>query len=253
MKNLHFLSNEGMLGDDTEGTVDGCHPNDLGMMRQAEVFAKALSPLLANGNDISPLGAPSPYTFTNLQSRSICAENPTGQKGKANKDKIRASIAIPAKQVHTIADIEGPGMIRHIWLTFRKRTPETLRSHVIRVYWDDMDYPSVEAPLGDFFGLGHGRAADYSTPYLGVSDSRGFNCFFPMPFSKHCRITIENGLPEVLGGFYYQINYTLGNAVTQEMGRFHAHFNFMHISSGQDPHGEKLLFYWIRKEPREYM
>ena len=47
VKNLSFLSNQGMLGDDTEGTVDGCHPNDLGMMRQAEVFVKALSPLLA--------------------------------------------------------------------------------------------------------------------------------------------------------------------------------------------------------------
>ena len=140
-------------------------------------------------------------------------------------------------------------MIRHIWLTFRKRTPETLRSHVIRVYWDDMDYPSVEAPLGDFFGLGHGRAADYSTPYLGVSDSRGFNCFFPMPFSKHCRITIENGLPEVLGGFYYQINYTLGNAVTQEMGRFHAHFNFMHISSGKTPTGRNFCFTGYERNP----
>ena len=170
------------------------------------------------------LGIPVPYLFTDLKSRSISPENPKGLEGSANKDKISGSITIPVGTNQTIADINGPGMIRHIWLTFPNRSPEALRSHVIRIYWDHMDYPSVEAPLGDFFGLGHGRASHFSTPYLGVSDSRGFNCFFPMPFLKHCRITIENGLPDLLGGFFYHIDYTLGDKITDNVGRFHAHF-----------------------------
>lgn len=174
----------------------------------------------------APAGVPpAPYLFTRLRSRSISAENLSGAKGAANKWKDLPAIPrVHPGKTQTLADIEGPGMIRHIWLTFWPRTPEALRSFVLRIYWDGMKYPSVEAPVGDFFGLGHGRVAHFSTPYLTVADGRGFNSFFPMPFSKHCRITIENDSPQDLGDLYYQINYTLGDEVTEELGRFHAHF-----------------------------
>jgi len=167
--------------------------------------------------------APNPYEFSKLQSRSITAGNPTGGKGAACRERIHR-ISVPAGETTTLADIEGPGMVRQIWLTVRRRDPESLRSFVIRMYWDDSELPSVEAPWGDFFGLAHGRPGHYSTPYLGVSEGKGYNCTFPMPFAKRCRITVENDSPEPTGGLYYQVNYTLGDGIGPDMGRFHASF-----------------------------
>ncbi|MDD5198488.1 MAG: DUF2961 domain-containing protein [Terrimicrobiaceae bacterium] len=116
-------------------------------------------------------------------------------------------------------------MVRHIWIgSPAGRTPELLRSYVLRIYWDDSPHPSVECPLSDFFGIAHGRTAHFMTPYLGMPEGRGFQCYFPMPFSRRCRMTLENDSPEVLGMFFYQVDYTLGDEITDAMGRFHAHF-----------------------------
>ncbi|MHB0877275.1 MAG: glycoside hydrolase family 172 protein [Anaerolineae bacterium] len=168
--------------------------------------------------------APPPYLLSNLQSRSISASNPTGGKGAAPTSWRHCLNGIRPGEIVTLAEIDGPGTIRHIWLTFPNRTPERLRGLVIRIYWDGSEHPSVAAPVGDFFGLAHGRAAHLSTPYIGVSEGKGFNCFFPMPFSRHCRVTIENDTMDELNGMFYQVSYTLGDEITADMGRFHAHF-----------------------------
>jgi hypothetical protein len=169
--------------------------------------------------------APAPYKFVKLESRSITSGNPTGGKGAVNRGRPKHCLGdIQPGETVTLADIEGPGMLRHIWLTFPNRVPEVLRSYIIRMYWDGSEHPSVAAPVGDFFGLAHGRTGHYSTPYLGVSEGKGYNCFFPMPFSKHCRITFENDTPDVLNKLFYQVSYTLGDEITSNMGRFHAHF-----------------------------
>lgn len=181
---------------------------------------------------------PAPYELTKLQSRSISPGNPTGEKGAGYRGAVHSGGNLPpgdqatkhcvggihSGETFTIGADQGQGMIRSIWLTFPKRTPENLRSYVLRIYWDGSDQPSVLAPIGDFFGLSHGRAAHFSTPYLGVSEGKGFHCFFPMPFSDGFRITIENDSPATLNGLFYQIIYTLGDKVTTDMGRFHAHF-----------------------------
>jgi hypothetical protein len=168
--------------------------------------------------------APAPYQFSRLESRSITAGNPTGGKGAAYTGWKHSLSGIQPGETVTLADVEGPGMIRSIWLTFPNRVPETLRSYVIRMYWDGSEHPSVAAPIGDFFGLAHGRIAHYSTPYLGASEGKGYHCFFPMPFSKHCRITFENDTPDRMDLLFYQISYTLGDEIAPTMGRFHAHF-----------------------------
>jgi hypothetical protein len=95
---------------------------------------------------------------------------------------------------------------------------------VIRIFWDGCEHPSVIAPVGDFFGLSNGRAAHFSTPYLGVSEGKGFHCFFPMPFDRHGRIEIVNESDHTLDLLFFQINYTLGDRIDEEMGRFHAHY-----------------------------
>lgn len=171
------------------------------------------------------LAAPAPFKFSKLESRSISPGNPTGGKGAVAPGRAKHFLKdIQPGETITLADVEGPGMVRHFWLTLPDLTPEALRSFVVRMYWDGSEYPSVETPLGDFFGLAHGRTGHFSTPYLGVSEGKGFNCFFPMPFSEHCRITFENDSSDVIDKFFFQISYTLGDEITQDTGRFHAHF-----------------------------
>lgn len=205
---------------------------------------------------------PAPYQLTGLQSRSISPGNPSGEKGAGYRGTVHAVGdrsagddatkhyvgGIEPGETFTIGEVQGHGMIRSIWLTFPKRTPETLRSYVLRFYWDGSEHPSVMAPIGDFFGLSHGRAAHFSTAYLGVSEGKGFHCFFPMPFSKGFRITIENDSVATLNGLYYQIMYTLGDEGTEEMGRFHAHFRRQ-----TPPKGDNFVMLDTRGSPGVYM
>jgi hypothetical protein len=115
-----------------------------------------------------------------------------------------------------LADIDGPAIINHIWLTFNDARPNWLEKYgsarpdeiVLRMYWDDGRYPAVEAPLGDFFGAGFGlRQEIRSTPVL-VEGGDGYNCYWQMPFFKHGRITVTNEGAKNVRSFYYQIDYT---------------------------------------------
>jgi hypothetical protein len=170
-----------------------------------------------------------------VETRSISAENPDGAKGggaRAAPDpknparelglgwKVRPCITVKAGETVTLADIEGPGVIRHIWITVR---PEALRSCVLRFYWDGEKTPSVEAPLGDFFALGHGLRTKVVSLPVAVCPSGGMNSYWPMPFSKHARITVTNEYHEDHGGFFYQVDYALAG-VPKDAGRFHAQF-----------------------------
>ena len=190
-----------------------------------------------------------PYEFSKLQSRSITQENPTGEKGMGGKDRGNGSLRkgapafriIEPGETKVLCDIKGQGMIRHFWLTFDGfsgknigRHPEMSRNCIVRLYWDDSETPSVEAPLSDFFGIAHGRAASYMTPYLGSPGGSGYNCYFPMPFSKSARITIQNDSENKLDWIFYQVDYTLGDKVTDNMGRFHASFRRDTPSAGKD-------------------
>jgi len=169
----------------------------------------------------------------NAQTRSISAENPTGAKGggaKAVPDdksaaselgpgwKVRPEIDLPAQQTVTLAEITGSGMIQHIWMTV---APQAYRDCVLRFYWDGEQNPSVEVPLGDFFAEGGGIRYDVNSLMVAVNPSGGFNSYWPMPFRKSARITIENQSPNVIHGFFYQITYSL-QAVPSNAGYFHA-------------------------------
>jgi hypothetical protein len=160
--------------------------------------------------------------LSNAQTRSISAENFTGAKGQAGKAttgtgavaarelgqgwKISPSINIPGKTTATLADIEGPGAIQHIWITCH---PDFWRRLVLRAYWDGEETPSIEVPLGDFFANGWCTRCNITSLPLAVNPAGGFNCYWEMPFRKHARITIENLSQDELRGFYYQVTYTL--------------------------------------------
>ncbi|MBQ3706747.1 MAG: DUF2961 domain-containing protein [Clostridia bacterium] len=170
------------------------------------------------------------------KSRSISPENPDGAKGLGGMAvhgtgegcarelgqgwKVSPSVRIEAHTVYTMAEIEGPGVINHIWLT-----PAGIpgRYAILRFWWDDAATPSVEVPLGDFFANAY--VPDFtqmSSLAVCVNPRNGLNCYWQMPFKKSCRITVEN-LGDDVFTLYYQIDYTL-DEVPENAGYFHAHF-----------------------------
>ena len=120
----------------------------------------------------------------------------------------------------TLADIAGAGCITHIWTTIASPDPYHLRKLVLRMWWDDEPAPSVEMPVGDFFGLGHAQKTYFASLPLQMFE-RGFNCWFPMPFASRARLTVENETEaEVI--YYYYVDYESYDRLDGDYGRFHA-------------------------------
>jgi len=169
------------------------------------------------------------------QTRSISAENPDGAKAggaKAEPEagsaadwlgrgwKVRPCITLRPDSVTTLADVTGPGLIQHIWITVNEKA---YTDCVLRFYWDGEETPSIEAPLGDFFACGHGARTQISSLPVAVNPSGGFNCYWPMPFRKSARITVASEHHEEIGGFFYQITYALAD-VPEDAGYLHAQY-----------------------------
>lgn len=175
-------------------------------------------------------------TLTNAQSRSVCPENFTGEKGKGAmategtgqncaRDlgpgwKISPSVSIRAGETFTLADVQGEGAIRHIWMT---DSASENRSLLLRIYWDGSDIPSVQVPLGDFFA-----SADYldyrqlTSLAVCINPKKGLNCYWEMPFYHSFRMTLENISQEDIT-LYYQIDYALYQ-LSPNCAYFHAQF-----------------------------
>ena len=169
------------------------------------------------------------------QSRSINWENRKGEKGRGGMasgplgPSRKGSPCIPlikAGETVTLAEIEGPAVIQHIWMTVTGQVSPAnrhiLRDLVLRMYWEEEDAPSVESPLGDFFCCGFGVACQVNSLPVAVNPTRGFNCYFPMPFRKKARITLENQCDEDIPAFFYQIDYCLKPTLPEDCGYFHA-------------------------------
>jgi len=150
---------------------------------------------------------------TSLDSRAITFENLTGARGaggtEANGRKGAPSRRIEAGERLVIADIEGPGTIRHIWMTFPPATPEVMRALQFDVFYNGASEPSISVPCLDFFGLPHGRPVAYSSVLTAAQEGRGFNAFFPMPFEERVRVELTNNASRAQD-VYFQIDYTLG-------------------------------------------
>jgi len=153
-------------------------------------------------------------------------------------------------ETKTIADINGSGIIRHIWCTSWvgdenwKAEDYYLRKLILRMYWDCEEHPSVEVPLGDFFGIGHGIAKDYYSAALSMSpeNGRALNCFFPMPFREKARITIESKCINH-ANFYFYVDYEEYPRLPSnaEIGYFHAQWNREYNTNGWAPKEPGLL------------
>ena len=174
------------------------------------------------------------HRLSDAETRSLSAENFSGAKGRGGMAtegtgancarelgqgwKVSPSVQIEAGETFTMADIEGPGAIQHIWLT----PTGNWRFAILRIYWDDQSQPSIECPLGDFFACGWGQYAQVSSLAVCVNPGSAFNCYWPMPFRKRCRMTVTNLAPEGMR-LYYQVDYALGQ-VKDDAAYLHAQF-----------------------------
>lgn len=151
------------------------------------------APLAAQSN-APDLTQPQQYTM-----HKVSSSDPLGTNADAAKLAAGATL--------TLLDVDGPGTLSHEWFTISSNDPNHLKNLVLRMYWDGEATPSVETPLGDFFGLETGDYVDWHAEYLSVGHERALNCFFPMPFAKHARVTITNEGTEPVGALYSSIEY----------------------------------------------
>lgn len=178
------------------------------------------------------------FKLKDAKTRSISPENFTGEKGKGGMAtleegsaaraarelgqgwKVNPYVHIEAGTTFTLGEIDGAGVINHIWMT----PAGDYRLMILRFYWDGEEKPSVEAPVGDFFAAGWGRGNEPSITSLAVcvNPGSGFNSYWQMPFCKGCRVTMEN-LGDRTATLYYQIDYSL-ETVPTKTPYFHAQF-----------------------------
>jgi len=173
-----------------------------------------------------PIGLGSLPFLSGGKTRSISAENPTGEPGKGGMAvpnpseakpaasaraaddlgqgwKVRPFLRVNAGETVTLMDVKGPGIIQHIWMV------EGLsRGHVLRFYWDEEETPSIEVPAPDFFAVGHEQFARVNSLAVTVNPQNALNCYWPMPFRTRARVTFTNENKEDLQLLAYQITYT---------------------------------------------
>jgi hypothetical protein len=180
--------------------------------------------ILSFGQQDSPLNGLS--NLSDAISRRASSADRTG--GNADWVEVKAKSSV------TLADIKGAGLIRHIWFTINSPSPFHLRELVLRMYWDGETDPSVEVPIGDFFGTGfeyedlpggHRGQKYQSWMSLPITvQDRALNCYFEMPFASGARITLTNDGGEDVSNLYFHVDYQQvgdGRRVAGK-GRFHA-------------------------------
>ena len=132
-------------------------------------------------------------------------------------------VIIQPQSVYELCNLKGSGIIKHIWMTFASENLYYARTTILRMFWDFENNPSVETPVGDFFGVGHSKTINYwSLPLsMGPQDGKSFNCFFAMPFDKNAKIEIENDSEDLLLMYFY-IDFEEHQKLDSDLGRFHA-------------------------------
>jgi hypothetical protein len=182
-----------------------------------------------HGNDLSTL-----YQLSDAKSRQISPENPTGEKGKGGMAvkgtaaeaarelgqgwKVNPFVIIQPGETFTLAQINGSGVIEHIWMT----PTGDWRFSILRMYWDGEKDPSVEVPVGDFFAMGWDKYAPITSLAVCVNPGSAFNSYWPMPFRKSATLAVEN-LDSKPMRLYFQVDYEQA-PVAPDAAYFHAEF-----------------------------
>jgi hypothetical protein len=178
------------------------------------------APALVAQHNAPDLTQPQQYTM-----HKVSSNDPLG----TNNDAVK----LAGGAMLTLLDVDGPGTIAHTWFTISSNDPNHLKNLVLRMYWDGEATPSVETPIGDFFGLETGDYVDWESEYLSVGHQRALNSFFPMPFAKHARITITNEGSQPVSALYFSIEYMQHHKrLPPETLYFHAQYRQQSPASG---------------------
>jgi len=159
--------------------------------------------------------------WENVTTKRISSYDRSG----GNNDRIEHILPGERK---VIFDVEGAGMINHIWITIAPPPEQLSRNDIIlRMYWDGSGIPSVVSPIGPFFGQGWDESYAFSSLPLaaGPVDGRGLVSYFVMPFANGARIEVENQADSEIGAFYYYVDYVELESLPPNTGRFHAWYN----------------------------
>ena len=136
-----------------------------------------------------------------MDCRAATFENPTGGRGQGGTAhggrKGAPSRRLASGERVVLADIDGPGTIRHVWMTFPPAPPETMRALLVEAFYDGADQPSISVPCLDLFGLPHGRPVAHHSALVAAQEGRGFNSYVPMPFAGHVRFELVNAAPRL--------------------------------------------------------
>jgi hypothetical protein len=136
----------------------------------------------------------------------------------------RDSFEIAPGATQEVFSAAGPGIVTHIWFTIAAQSERHLKELVLRIFWDGSSKPSVETPVGDFFGLNLGEYFLYQSAFLNCSSVKALNAYFAMPFHKSARITISNEGAKNVPSFYSNIDYQLVPALPSDALYFHAQY-----------------------------
>lgn len=169
----------------------------------------------------------------------------SGQLTTFNNETKQKAFPIQPGERKILVQHDSPGIISRIWMTIsgwfwenwdvrEEKWPDTtiLKKLILRIYWDDNKFPSVEAPFGDFFGVGHCEYKHFVSKYIGMS-SGGFYCYLPMPFNK-VKIEVENLHDKSIPHVFLNANYTSYEVLPSDAGRFHCMYN-SGTSTGSEP------------------
>lgn len=177
---------------------------------------------LSAGNPLDPT-----CIDTRFDCRSISFENPSGGRGDGGKTESGrkgspSRVIAPGERI-VLADIGGPGTIRHIWATTDFSSPSVLRAQRLEVFYDGLSEPSISVPFLDFFGLPHGRVAEYYSALISINEGMGLNSHIPMPFRRSIRIVLSNESDRE-SFLTFQMDYTLEPATLNPTSYLHATF-----------------------------
>jgi hypothetical protein len=192
-----------------------------GFLQRLAAFSglSAASPAMAQAQEIGTGQASYlPHYARALNYKSLKQSSFDRTGGNADRWPVKAGAT------QELFRAEGPGVITHIWFTIAAPSPNHLKEIVLRIYWDGNSKPSVEVPVGDFFGLNLGQYFVYQSAFLNCSSVKGLNCYFAMPFRKSARITATNESPQDVGAFYSNIDYQLAPSLPDDTVYFHAQY-----------------------------
>ncbi len=134
------------------------------------------------------------------------------------------SVPVEPGATATLLDVTGAGAVTHIWFTINSPDPMHLKNLVLRAWWDGESSPSIEVPIGDFYGLGLGEYFTYQSALLTVAPAKALNSYFEMPFATAAKITVTNEGPKRTDNLYFAVDYVTLASLPEGLGRFHAQF-----------------------------